>query len=194
MAQCRVTHQHRFSTESRLWRIGPKQKRSTVCCCYCKFKQLQLPQHKQAARIMLQQLILRLQQQACQRLGTGGSCTVSTHSLIPTLAAAACGNSSSCCSSIWTASTCQQQQQQHDAQPQQPHLQQLLPGQRQQPQTSSAGARLFSSSAAAADAALLSVKLPPPLPCVLNTSKPSKQRLGSANTIKYPYPLPPTYR
>jgi hypothetical protein len=123
----------------------------------------------------MSQLLLRLQQAS---LLAGSSAGAS--SLLPAAAAALTGSSSS---SIWTAAFQQQQQPQQLFQQQHPALQ------LQQTHSSS-----FSTSTAAGDAAVLRLNTPPlPLPCMLQTPKPSKQSLGSANTIRYPYPLPPAY-
>lgn len=125
-------------------------------------------------------LLLRLQQSALLAGGSAGA-----NSLLPAAAAALTGSSSS----IWTAALQQQPQQQLPTYQQQ----KLHPCSLQQPrsqQTSSS----FSTCTAAGDAAVLRLNTPPlPLPCMLQTPKPSKQSLGSANTIRYPYPLPPAY-
>jgi hypothetical protein len=133
----------------------------------------------------MSQLLLRLQHAAL--LASSNS-----SSLLP--AAAAAANSRG----LWTAALWQQQpQQQQQQQLCQQSLQassQLFQQQQQQLpqhiQQSSAG---FSTTAAAADAGLLQLHVPPPLPCLLHTSKVPKQRLGSGNVISYPYPLPPVY-
>jgi hypothetical protein len=131
----------------------------------------------------MSQVVLRLQHAALLASSYSSG-------LLPAAAAAAnsCG--------LWTTAFWQQQPQQQ----QQPQLiqqslqaasqllqQQQLP-QHIQPQRAS-----LSTTAAAADAALLQLQVPPQLPCLLHTNKASKQRLGSANVISYPYALPPVY-
>lgn len=121
-------------------------------------------------------MLLRLQQAA---LLAG-----SNSSLLPAAATAA----SSC--GLWTSAFWQQQPQLRD------HIQHSasqLPQQQLQHivQQLAAG---FSTSTAAADVAVLRLNVPKQqLPCMLQTSKASKQQLGSGNTVRYPYPLPPTY-
>jgi len=121
------------------------------------------------------QLLPRLQQ-LTQRLGC---------SSLPITAA--CNSSSSC--SLWTATLWQQQQQQ--TQPQIQLLQQMLQLPRQLQQHVQQHAAGFSTSAAAADVAVLSIKAPLALPCII-TSRPLKHS-RSSNTVKYPYQLPPQY-
>lgn len=128
----------------------------------------------------MSQLLLRLQQAAV----LAGS----NSSLLPAAAAAA----SSC--GIWTSAFWQQQPQLRE---QLQHAQLQLPQQllhnilQQQQQPPSAG---FSTCTAAADVAVLRLNTPSQqLPCLLQTNKPSRQQLGNANTVKYPYPLPPAY-
>lgn len=131
---------------------------------------------------MTQLILLRLHQAAQLAAASNGS------SILPAAATAAqtCG--------LWTAAALwKQQQQQH------PQLQQQLrsalsvqlPVQHLQQQPA-AGA--FSTCTAAADAALLRLNVPEQqLPCMLQTSRGSRQRLGNPNTVKYPYRLPPVY-
>ncbi len=125
---------------------------------------------------MAQLLLLRLQQ-AAQFTGSNSS------SLLPAAATAAqtCG--------LWTAAAVWKQQQQ------QSYLQQLQSLPQQLPQHIQQPAAGFSTSSAAAEAALhLRLNVPSAqLPCMLQTSRSSRQRLGNANTVKYPYKLPPLY-
>jgi hypothetical protein len=123
----------------------------------------------------MSQLLLRLQQAA---LLAG-----SNSSLLPAAASAA----SSC--GLWTSAFWQQQPQLRE------HIQHSalqLPQQLQHAVHQPAAG--FSTSTAAADAAVLRLNVPKhQLPCMLQTSKASKQQLGSGNTVRYPYPLPPAY-
>lgn len=128
---------------------------------------------------MTQLLLLRLHQAAQLAAASSSS------SLLPVAATAAqtCG--------LWTAAAPWKQQQQQQQQPQlSSHLQlaSQLPQHIQQP---AAG---ISTCSAAADAALLRLNIPQQqLPCMLQSSTGRKQRLGNANTVKYPYRLPRVY-
>jgi hypothetical protein len=126
---------------------------------------------------MTQLLLLRLQQAAQLAAASSSS------SLLPAAATAAqtCG--------LWTAAALwKQQQQQHPQLYSQLQLASNLPQHIQQP---CAG---ISTCTAAADAALLRLNIPQQqLPCMLQSSTGRKQRLGNANTVKYPYRLPRIY-
>jgi hypothetical protein len=129
---------------------------------------------------MTKLLLLRLQQAAQLAAASGSS------SLLPAAATAAqtCG--------LWTATALwKQQQQQPQQQPQLYSHLQLASQLPQQVQQSCAG---ISTCSAAADAALLRLNIPQQqLPCMLQSSTGRKQRLGNANTVKYPYRLPRVY-
>jgi hypothetical protein len=122
----------------------------------------------------MSQLLLRLQQAA---LSAG-----SNSSVLPAAATAA----SSC--GLWTSAFWQQQPQLRE------HIQHStlqLPQQLQHAVQQPAAA--FSTSTAA-NAAVMRLNVPKhQLPCMLQTSKTSKQQLGSGNTVRYPYPLSPAY-